>query len=167
MLFMYDENVTIGAFLRRTRRIYTEYCISASPTVIWKILHDERVNHHVDATKNKLGRDIYREVRAMAEPSAGNRSTGFSSRFLRALEDAFIYDTGRVGRRRCASDTFAERRRKNSSSKATKTKQRWMTETYEQFDCAKKRPNEDRGRKRIGEVCTPPPSPPPKNALKE
>lgn len=34
----------------------------------------------------------------MAEPLAGNRSTGFSFRVLRALENAFIYGTKRVHR---------------------------------------------------------------------
>lgn len=36
----------------------------------------------------------------MAEPLAGNRSTGFSFRVLRALENAFIYGTKRVERER-------------------------------------------------------------------
>lgn len=41
-----------------------------------------------------------REVGAMAEPLAGNRSTGFSFRVLRALVNAFIYGTKRVERER-------------------------------------------------------------------
>lgn len=36
----------------------------------------------------------------MAEPLAGNRSTGFSFRVLRALVNAFIYGTKRVERER-------------------------------------------------------------------
>ena len=64
----------------------------------------------------------------MAEPSAGNRSTGFSSRFLRVLEDVVIYDAGRVGRRRRAADTFAVHRRKNSSSKAGRNEEQFSTQ---------------------------------------
>lgn len=47
----------------------------------------------------------------MAEPLAGNRSTGFSFRVLRALENAFIYGTKRVERGRVPRYTFTEHHR--------------------------------------------------------
>lgn len=47
----------------------------------------------------------------MAEPLAGNRSTGFSFHVLRALENAFIYGTKRVERERVPRCTFMEHHR--------------------------------------------------------